>query len=70
MMSAFFAASATGITVMPSFVAASQLFPLRRPMITSRPLSRRFRDCPLPCEPYPITAIFFPFSTERSASDS
>ncbi len=69
-MSAFFAASGTERTVMPSFVAASQLFPLRRPMNTSSPLSRRFRDCPRPWEPYPITAIFLPFSTERSASDS
>ena len=69
-MSAFFAASATERTVIPSFIAASQLFPLRKPMITSSPLSLRFRDCPRPCEPYPITAIFLPFSTERSASDS
>ncbi len=50
-MSAFFTASFTARTSNPSSFARSQLFPGRRPIITESPLSRRFRDCPRPCEP-------------------
>ncbi len=70
MTSDFLTASATFITFMPSFTAASQLFPGRSPMTTSSPESFKFSDCPRPWEPYPITAIFLSFRAPISASDS
>ncbi len=69
-MSACFTASATGKTSNPSPLACSHDRPGRRPMITSRPESRRLRDWPRPWDPYPITAIRFPCRAPMSASDS
>ena len=52
MMSAFRVASATVYTSKPSFSATGQLLPpLRRPMMTSQPESRRFSAWAWPWEP-------------------
>ena len=69
MISAAFAASSVDITVRPAFFAFSaDLLPSFNPIITSIPLSLRLLEWAKPCEPYPITAIFFPFSNFVSAS--
>ena len=47
---------------------ATDLLLAGRPTRTSTPLSFRFSACAWPCEPYPMTATFFAWISDRSAS--